>query len=77
MVLCLKAWKSRKICFCNLINTPLLEYGSLQKIPLIISTGGATINDIDRAVKVINQTHNNLSILQYVRFIPVMQKILI
>ena len=59
-----------KFASADLINTPLLEYGSLQKVPLIISTGGATIEDIDRAVKVINQTHNNLSILQCTALYP-------
>ena len=59
-----------KFASADLTNTPLLEYGASKGAPLIISTGGATKSDIDRAVLKINKYHNNLSILQCTALYP-------
>ncbi len=53
-----------KFASADLFNIPLLEYGASKKIPIILSTGGANIDDVDRAKKTINQYHDNLVILQ-------------
>ena len=59
-----------KFASADLTNTPLLEYGASKKIPLIISTGGASKLDIDRALSKINKYHNNISILQCTALYP-------
>lgn len=40
-----------KIASGDLTNTPLLRYVSRLGVPLIVSTGGGTLEDIDRAVQ--------------------------
>ena len=53
-----------KIASGDLQNTPLLKYVAKFNKPMIISTGGATIEMIDLAVKAIRESHNNFAILQ-------------
>lgn len=53
-----------KIASGDLQNTPLLRYVAKFNKPMIISTGGATLEMIDEAVKAIRATHNNFAILQ-------------
>lgn len=53
-----------KIASGDLQNTPLLEYVAKFNKPMIISTGGATLDMIDRAVDAIRKVHNNFAILQ-------------
>ncbi len=59
-----------KFASADLINIPLLEYGASKNKPLIISTGGALKEDIDRATATINKFHNNLAILQCTALYP-------
>ena len=59
-----------KVASADIVNTPLLEVMSKYELPIIISTGGALIEDINRAKIAINKTHNNLSILHCVATYP-------
>ncbi len=42
-----------KIASASIVNRPLLEAASATGLPLIVSTGGATMREIDEAVEVI------------------------
>ena len=53
-----------KIASGDLQNLPLIEYISKFKKPIIISTGGSTLQMIDDAVRTIQNYHNNFAILQ-------------
>ena len=53
-----------KIASGDLQNTPLLKHVAKFNKPMIISTGGATLEMIDTAVKAIREQHNNFAILQ-------------
>ena len=53
-----------KIASGDLQNTPLLKHVAKFNKPMIISTGGATLEMIDAAVNAIRSIHNNFSILQ-------------
>ena len=53
-----------KIASGDLQNIPLLKYIAKFDKPMIISTGGATFDMIDDAVKAIQNFHNNFAILQ-------------
>jgi sialic acid synthase len=53
-----------KIASGDLQNIPLLEYISKFQKPMIISTGGANFEMIERAVTAIRKNHNNFAILQ-------------
>lgn len=53
-----------KIASGDIQNLPLLKYIATFDKPMIISTGGATLDMIDAAVKTIRNFHNNFAILQ-------------
>ena len=53
-----------KIASGDLKSTPLLKYVSNLGIPLVVSTGGADISDVDRAVELLSNTGAQFSILQ-------------
>jgi sialic acid synthase len=53
-----------KVASGDLSNTPLLRYVASVGKPVILSTGGATIEDVDRAVEVITAINEQLGILQ-------------
>lgn len=53
-----------KVASGDLTNIPLLEYISDTGKPILLSTGGGTINDVKRAVETIHKKNLNLAILQ-------------
>ncbi len=53
-----------KIASGDLRNTPLLRHVAAFGKPLIVSTGGATIEDIDRAVETVLPVNGQLCLLQ-------------
>lgn len=53
-----------KIASGDIINTPLLKYIASFGKPMIISTGGATIEDVRRAYNAIYPINKQLAILQ-------------
>lgn len=60
-----------KIASGDLTNTPLLDYLARLGVPLILSTGGGTVEDIDRAVSVITKHTTALAILHCTAAYPV------
>lgn len=52
-----------KIASGGLTDLPLLEYASLTGLPIILSTGGGTMKEIDRAVNTITRRHERLAVL--------------
>ena len=53
-----------KIASGDLKSTPLLKYVSTLGVPLILSTGGANILDVDRAFELLANAGSQFSILQ-------------
>lgn len=53
-----------KIASGDLKSTHLLEYVSKLGIPLIVSTGGAELSDVDRAFNLLNMNCKEFAILQ-------------
>jgi sialic acid synthase len=53
-----------KIASGDLRNTPLLRHVAAFGKPLIVSTGGATLEDVDRAVEAVTDINPNLCLLQ-------------
>ena len=60
-----------KIASGDLTNTPLLDYVARAGVPLILSTGGGTCEDIDRAVAVITKWTRDLAVLHCTAAYPV------
>jgi N-acetylneuraminate synthase/sialic acid synthase len=53
-----------KIASGDLTNTPLLRHVATFGKPLVVSTGGATIEDVDRAVETVTGAGGTLCLLQ-------------
>ena len=53
-----------KIASGDLTNTPLLRHVAAFGKPLIVSTGGATVEDVDRAVESVTAINPQLCLLQ-------------
>ena len=53
-----------KVASCDLTNTPLLRYIAQTGRPTIISTGGGTLEAVDRAVEVVRGEGTSLAIMQ-------------
>jgi N-acetylneuraminate synthase/sialic acid synthase len=53
-----------KIASGDLRNTPLLRHVAAFGKPLIVSTGGATLDDVDRAVETVTAVNPQLCLLQ-------------
>src|SRR6266511_1043033 len=53
-----------KFASADLVNTPLLRHVAAFGKPLLISTGGASIHDVDRAVEAIRPINEQLAIMQ-------------
>ena len=53
-----------KIASGDLRNTPLLRHVASFGKPLIVSTGGATLEDVDRAVETVTAINSQLCLLQ-------------
>ena len=60
-----------KIASGDLTNTPLLRHVAGLGKPIIVSTGGATIEDVDRAVETILPLNTQLCLLQCTAAYPV------
>jgi N-acetylneuraminate synthase/sialic acid synthase len=53
-----------KIASGDLTNTPLLRHVASLGKPLVVSTGGATLEDVDRAVEAVTDAGGTLCLLQ-------------
>src|SRR5919204_5619282 len=51
-----------KFASADLLNTPLLRYVAALGKPMLLSTGGATLEDVDRAVAAITAINDQLCI---------------
>lgn len=60
-----------KIASADLTNTPLLEHIARFGKPMIVSTGGGTMADVERAYQTIMPIHGELAILQCTAAYPV------
>ena len=60
-----------KIASGDLTNTPFLRHVAQFKVPLILSTGGSTLDDITRAVDTITAYTHDLAILHCTAAYPV------
>ncbi|MEN3308456.1 MAG: sialic acid synthase [Micromonosporaceae bacterium] len=59
-----------KIASADLTNTPLLEYAAGLGKPLIVSTGGAHLDDVRRACEVVLRVNPQLAVLQCTSVYP-------
>ena len=59
-----------KIASPEITDIPLIEKITATKKPIILSTGLATLEDIDLVVKIIKKKHNNFSILKCISSYP-------
>jgi len=62
--------KGFKIGSCDLINTPLINYIASTRLPIFLSTGGSTLDEIDKAVQTIEKYHNKYVLLHCVSSYP-------
>ena len=53
-----------KLASADLLNTPLLRHVASFGKPMLISTGGATLEDVDRALDAVRPLNEQLCILQ-------------
>jgi len=58
-----KGMKVIKLSSYTITNLPLIEAAAKLKLPIIMSTGGASISETEDAVNCINKYHNDLSLL--------------
>lgn len=58
-----KGIKNFKISSNSITNIPFIKYCASKNIPLLISTGGSTIGEVDEAVSSILKYHNKISLL--------------
>ena len=59
-----------KIASPEITDIPLIEKIAATKKPIVLSTGLATLEDIDLVVKIIKKKHNNFSILKCISSYP-------
>lgn len=52
-----------KVCSADLVNLPLLRKVVATRLPVIVSTGMSSLDEIDAAVALVRSTHNELVIL--------------
>jgi N,N'-diacetyllegionaminate synthase len=55
--------KKIKLSSYTITNLPLIEVAAKTELPIIISTGGATLGEIEDAVNVIRTFHDNIALL--------------
>jgi len=65
-----------KIASGCITDTPLLDHCASLGIPLIVSTGTANIEDVDRAVDTIGRHHDRFALLQCTAAYPVRSELL-
>jgi sialic acid synthase len=53
-----------KLASADLVNTPLLRHVASFGKPMLVSTGGATMEDVDRAVETIRPLNEQICLLQ-------------
>jgi N-acetylneuraminate synthase/sialic acid synthase len=53
-----------KFASADLVNTPLLRHVGAFGKPMLLSTGGASIEDVDRAVEAVRPINEEIAILQ-------------
>jgi sialic acid synthase len=53
-----------KIASADLVNTPLLRHVAAFGKPILLSTGGATLDDVDRALAVVLPLNDQVCVLQ-------------
>lgn len=58
-----KGIRQIKIPSYAVTNIPLISACAKYKLPIIMSTGGATLGEVEEAVAAVNKYHNNLSLL--------------
>jgi len=58
-----KGMKSIKLSSYTITNIPLIEAAAKTKIPIIMSTGGASLGEIEEAINTVHKYHNDLTIL--------------
>ncbi len=59
-----------KMASGDITNTPLLSYVASLQIPMIVSTGTANMDDVERAALTIVRHHQNFALLQCTAFYP-------
>lgn len=59
-----------KLASGSITNTPLIEAAAEAHLPLIMSTGTASMHDVDRAVSTVLKHHAKLTILQCTAVYP-------
>lgn len=62
--------KAYKIGSCDVINTPLISHIARTGKPIFMSTGAATLKEIDNAVKAIEKFHANYVLFHCVSSYP-------
>jgi len=62
-ILIKKGIKSIKLSSYTITNIPLIEAVAKTKIPIIMSTGGASIGETEEAVNTVLKYHNDITIL--------------
>ncbi|UYB40856.1 N-acetylneuraminate synthase family protein [Streptomyces sp. Je 1-4] len=65
-----------KIASGDLTNTPLLAYAAKTGIPLIVSTGGADMDEVRRAVDTVAPINDQLALLQCTAAYPATPEVL-
>ncbi len=60
-----------KVASADIVNTPLLRHIAAHGKPIVLSTGGATLEDVDRAVAAILPLNTQLCVLQCTAAYPV------
>ncbi len=53
-----------KVASADLTNIPLLDHIARKRRPMILSTGMATIEDVERAVETVRRCHGEFAVLQ-------------
>jgi sialic acid synthase len=53
-----------KFASADLLNTPLLRHVAAFGKPVLLSTGGATIEDVDRAVEAVRPLNEQIAVMQ-------------
>lgn len=63
MELVKKKLKKIKLSSYTITNLPLIEVAAKTDVPIILSTGGATLGEIEEAVDTIKKYHSNVTLL--------------